>query len=151
MTVFGFGKKITLTDDELRAFVKIAADLAGAFCMERPDFDELRVKAIDFCDTNLPDAHMPSILNMQGTIDFIARVEGVSRKAVINSNRMFQTAEKLFLARCSDLGAVRSTRLWGRNVAYCSAFVAAGDLAKRLRQEFGRQAFLASYPDGGLS
>jgi hypothetical protein len=96
MNVFGFGKKITISDDELRAFVKIAAELAGAVCMERPDFDELRVKAIDFCDTNLPDAHMPSILNMQGTIDFIAKVEGVSRKAVINSTGCFRRRKNCF-------------------------------------------------------
>jgi hypothetical protein len=148
MTVFGFGKKITITDAELRAFVKIAAELAGAVCMERPDFDELRVKAIDFCDDNLPDAHMPSTLNMQGTIDFVAKVEGVSRAAVINSNRLFQTSDKLFRARCSDLGVQGGLKLWGHNVAYCTAFVAAGELAKRLHKEFGRQAFLASAPVG---
>ena len=46
--MFGFGKKITLTDEELRAFTRIAVELSGAVCLERVDFDEQRRKAIVF-------------------------------------------------------------------------------------------------------
>jgi hypothetical protein len=144
--VFGFGKKITISEDEARAFMRIAVELSGAVCLERPDFDELRVKTIDFCDANITAADMRLVMNMQGTIDFIAKVEGVSRKAAINSNRMLQAGEKLFLARCSDLGSKGSAKLLGHNVGYCAAFVAAGELAKRLHKEFGRTAFLNSAP-----
>jgi hypothetical protein len=56
-----------------------------------------------------------------------------------------QTAEKLFRARCSDLGW-KGVKLLGYNVGYCAAFVAAGELAKRLHKEFGREVFLDSAP-----
>ena len=146
--MLGFGKKITLSDEELRAFTKIAVEMSGAVCMERLDFDEKRRGAIEFCLANFTDAHMPLVMNMQGTIDFVATVEGVSRKAAINSNRHLTTGEKVFRARCSDLGFPGSLKLVNHNVAYCAAFVLAAELAKPLHKEFGRQAFLASAPVG---
>ena len=108
------------------------------------EYDELRMKTIAFCEANVAAADMPTVMNMQGTIDFIATVEGVSRKAAINSHRLLQNGEKVFRARCSDLGFPGSLKLVNHNVAYCTVFVFAATLAKPLHKEFGRQAFLAS-------
>jgi hypothetical protein len=151
MAVFEFGKKISLTDEELRAFTRIAAELSDAVCLERADFGEKRRRAIEFCDANIAGADMPTVMNMQGTTDFIATVEGVSRRAVINSHRLLTTGQKVFQARCSDLGLKGSARLLGHNVGYCVAFVAAAELAKPLHKEFGRKAFLASGLRAALS
>ena len=144
--MFGFGKKITLSDDEAKAFVRVACELSGAICQEREDIDAVRVGAIEFCEANLPAYGLPLMMNLQGTIDFISIVEGVPRSSVVKSNRTFATGEKVFPGRMQELGVKGGAKLWGHNVAYCTAFVAAAELAKPLHKEFGRQAFLNSAP-----
>jgi hypothetical protein len=57
-------------------------------------FRRARRRAIEFCDANITAADMPTVMNMQGTIDFIAAVEGVSRKAAINSPPSFDDGGK---------------------------------------------------------
>jgi phage tail protein X len=130
--MFGFGKKITITDTEVRQAMDDAAPIVEAVCSGNPKLAAMRDALPAFLRENNLDPDIVQLARGVATASWLAEMMGVREKDIVKANPALSRWQKTLSGYAASLGFVKGAQLSTATGHYCAVWGIAARGAKEV-------------------
>ena len=129
--MFGFGNKLTITDEEAEAAMLDAMPIVKAICDGNARLSAMRDGWPAFVRNNL-DEGVTHVARAVATAWWMAELRGVSDKDIIKANRVLSNASKALARYEASLGFRKGAQMANAVGQYCAVWSIAARGAKEV-------------------